>query len=273
MSNHISASEHLDQVQNSFDDTANLRLVEIMRAAVKHLHAFASEVGLSHDEWFAGINFLTDTGKKCDEFRQEFILLSDILGVSMLLEMINYSASEDATEPTVFGPFHVEGSPRRQDGDSIVEQPLANDEDLMFKGTVRDTRGRPIAGALLDVWQVQSNGLYDVQESPAVRNLRGIFTTNSDGSFTVRTVRPIDYTIPDDGPVGKMLHATGRGTWRPAHIHMVVSAGGYVPVTTHLFDKESRYLQCDAVFGVRDSLIVDMSGGTCTYDFVLDLVK
>lgn len=273
MSNHISAIEHLDQVQKAFDETANPRLVEIMRAAVKHLHAFTTEVGLTHDEWLAGINFLTDTGKNCDELRQEFILLSDTLGVSMLLEMINYSASEDATEPTVLGPFHVEGSPHRQDGDSIVEQPIDSDEYLKFTGTVRDTKGRPIAGASLDVWQVQSNGLYDVQESSAVRNLRGIFTTNTDGSFTIRTVRPIDYTIPDDGPVGKMLRATGRHPWRPAHIHMVVSADGYVPVTTHLFDKESSYLRSDAVFGVRDSLLVDMFGGTCSYNFVLDSAK
>lgn len=270
MSSHISVADHLDQVQKSFDPTTNPRLVEILRAAVKHLHTFAAEVGLTHEEWFAGIDFLTETGKKCDEVRQEYILLSDTLGVSMLLEMINYRASDDATEPTVFGPFHLDGSAHRQDGDSIVEYPKAGDEILTFGGTVRNTRGNPIYGAELDVWQVQSNGLYDVQEGPTVRNLRGKFTTNIDGSFSIRTIRPVDYTIPDDGPVGKMLRATGRHPWRPAHIHMVVSADGYVPVTTHLFDSKSQHLHSDAVFGVRDSLIVDMSGGTCSYDFVLD---
>lgn len=269
MSSHISAAEHLDQVQNAFDATTNPRLVEILRAAVKHLHAFTAEVGLTHEEWFAGIDFLTETGLMCDEVRQEFILLSDTLGVSMLLEMINYRASDDATEPTVFGPFHLDGSIHRLDGDSIVDLPQVGDENLMFSGTVRDTSGRPVAGASLDVWQVQSNGLYDVQEGSNLRNLRGIFTTNFDGSFSMRTVRPVDYTIPDDGPVGKMLRATGRHPWRPAHIHLVVSAEGFVPLTTHLFDSESKYLHSDAVFGVRESLIVDMSGGTCSFDFVL----
>lgn len=273
MSKHISPAEHLEQVQKAFDATANPRLVEILRAAVKHLHAFTAEVRLTHEEWFAGIEFLTQTGKKCDEVRQEFILLSDTLGVSMLLEMINYAASDAATEPTVFGPFHVDGSVRRADGDSIIDHPLASDEPMVFTGTVKDSSGKPIAGATLDVWQVQSNGLYDVQQGPAERNLRGIFTTNANGSFTVRTVRPVDYAIPDDGPVGKMIRATGRHPWRPAHVHMVVAAAGYIPVTTHLFDKASKYLQSDAVFGVRESLIVDMSGGKCTYDFVLDRAK
>lgn len=270
MSSRITPAEHLEEVQKSFDDSINPRLVEVMRVAVKHLHAFTAEVGLTHKEWFAGIDFLTQTGKMCDEVRQEFILLSDTLGVSMLLEMINYSASEGATEPTVFGPFHVDGSPHRKNGDSIVDQILPTDSPLVFSGTVRDLKGNPIAGASLDVWQVQSNGLYDVQQGASQRNLRGIFKTNADGAFTINTVRPIDYTIPDDGPVGEMLRASGRHQWRPAHIHMVVAADGFIPVTTHLFDRASKYLNSDAVFGVRDSLIVDMSNKHCKYDFVLD---
>ena len=270
MSSRITPAEHLGDVQNSFDDSMNLRLVEVLRAAVKHLHAFTAEVGLTHKEWFAGIDFLTQTGKMCDEVRQEFILLSDTLGVSMLLEMINYAASEGATEPTVFGPFHVDGAPNRKDGESIIDDKFPTDSPLVFTGTVNDLSGKPIAGASLDVWQVQSNGLYDVQQGASQRNLRGVFKTNADGTFTINTVRPIDYTIPDDGPVGKMLRASGRHQWRPAHIHMVVSAVGFIPVITHLFDQASKYLDSDAVFGVRDSLIVDMSNGDCNYKFVLD---
>lgn len=273
MPGRISHKDHLDQVLASFDANKNPRLVEVLRSAVKHLHAFTSEVGLTHHEWYSGIEFLTQTGKMCDEVRQEFILLSDTLGVSMLLEMINYSASVGATEPTVFGPFHVDGSPHRKNGESIVDQPLPSDSQLTLSGTVRDLGGNPISGATLDVWQVQSNGLYDVQQGAHVRNLRGVFTTDVDGRFEIRTVRPIDYTIPDDGPVGKMLNASGRHQWRPAHIHFVVSAIGFIPVTTHLFDSESKYLASDAVFGVRSSLIVDMSKGLCEHIFVLDSAK
>ena len=270
MSSRITPAEHLKEVQKSFDDSTNPRLVEVMRAAVKHLHAFTAEVGLTHKEWFAGIDFLTQTGKMCDEVRQEFILLSDTLGVSMLLEMINYAASEKATEPTVFGPFHIDGSPHRKNGESIVDHLNDTDEPMVLNGVVKDTNGKPIAGAELDVWQVQSNAMYDVQEGSDWRNMRGIFTTDAQGKFEIRTVRPVDYTVPDDGPVGKMLRAAGRDKWRPAHVHTVVSAKGYIPVITHLFDSESPYLKNDVVFGVRESLIADMKNGKCHYDFVLD---
>ena len=270
MSSRITPAEHLEEVQKSFDDSINPRLVEVMRAAVKHLHAFTAEVGLTHKEWFAGIDFLTQTGKMCDEVRQEFILLSDTLGVSMLLEMINYAASEKATEPTVFGPFHIDGSPHRKNGESIVDHLNDTDEPMVLNGVVKDTNGKPIAGAELDVWQVQSNAMYDVQEGSDWRNMRGIFTTDAQGKFEIRTVRPVDYTVPDDGPVGKMLRAAGRDKWRPAHVHTVVSAKGYIPVITHLFDSESPYLKNDVVFGVRESLIADMKNGKCHYDFVLD---
>lgn len=266
----MSPDQHLEQVLASFDESANPRLVEILRTAVKHLHAFTSEVKLTHKEWFAGIEFLTATGHKCDEVRQEFILLSDTLGVSMLLEMINYAASDQATEPTVFGPFHINGSPHRKNGDSIVDHVNDTDEKMVLTGTVKDTKGNPIVGAELDVWQVQSNAMYDVQEGSDWRNMRGIFTTDTHGKFEITTVRPVDYTIPDDGPVGQMLRAAGRDKWRPAHVHTVVSADGFVAVTTHLFDSASPYLNNDVVFGVRDSLITDMQNGSSKYDFVLD---
>lgn len=270
MTKSISPVEHLTQVLAAFDGSTNPRLGEILKSAVKHLHEFTREVNLTHKEWFAGIDFLTATGQKCDEVRQEFILLSDTLGVSMLLEMINYAASANATEPTVFGPFHVDGSPHRKNGESIIDHGYDTDEHLTLSGTVKDTKGNPIGGAELDVWQVQSNGFYDVQQGANWRNLRGIYTTDERGTFEIKTVRPVDYTIPDDGPVGQMLHAAGRDKWRPAHIHTVVSAMGFIPVVTHLFDSASPYLKNDVVFGVRDSLVVDMHDGKCHYDFVLD---
>jgi len=269
VSENISPSEHLAQVQATFDGTADPRTVEIARAAVKHLHAFIEEVGLTRDEWFAGIQFLTSVGQKCDDVRQEFILLSDTLGASMLVEMINHAAADGTTEPTVFGPFHVDGSPVKEFGESII---VDDDGDVMvLKGTVTNLEGEPIAGATLDVWEVGSNGLYDVQDDGQEgMDLRGLFTTDEQGRYQLTTVRPVDYTIPDDGPVGKMLRATGRHPWRPAHVHLVASAPGYKSVTTHAFDAASKYLDSDAVFGVRRSLVVDMDGGEATFDIVLD---
>jgi hydroxyquinol 1,2-dioxygenase len=264
-------AEHLAQVQASFDDAADPRLAEILRAAVAHLHAFVAEVGLTRDEWFAGIDFLTRVGQMCDGQRQETILLSDTLGVSMLVEMLNHAAAPGTTEPTVFGPFHVDGAPERPQGGSIVDGDAVDGEPLTVQGQVRDQHGRPVGGARLDVWQTAPNGLYDVQDpAQPEMNLRGVFTTRADGGYSFRTVRPVAYPIPEDGPVGEMLRATGRHNWRPAHIHFLVSAPGHKPVITHVFDRESRYLDADAVFGVRPSLVLDMGGGTATFDPVLE---
>ena len=266
MSENITPAEHLAEVQATF--SGDPRTVEIMRAAVKHLHAFVEEVGLTRDEWFAGIRFLTEVGHKCDDVRQEFILLSDTLGVSMLVEMVNQEATDGTTEPTVFGPFHVDGSPPKEFGESII---IDDDGDpLVLRGTVTNLDGEPIAGATLDVWEVGSNGLYDVQNEGHGMDLRGIFTTDDQGRYEVRTVRPVDYTIPEDGPVGRMLRTTGRHAWRPAHVHLVAAAPGYKTVTTHAFDAGSKWLESDAVFGVRKSLIVDMEDGEATFDVVLD---
>ncbi len=266
MSENITPDAHLAEVQATF--SGDPRTVEIMRAAVKHLHAFVEEVGLTRDEWFKGIQFLTEVGHKCDDVRQEFILLSDTLGVSMLVEMVNQEASDGTTEPTVFGPFHVDGAPPKDFGESII---IDDDgEPLVLRGTVTNLEGEPIAGATLDVWEVGSNGLYDVQNEGHGMDLRGIFTTDEQGRYEVGTVRPVDYTIPEDGPVGRMLRTTGRHAWRPAHIHVVAAAPGYKTVTTHAFDAGSKYLDSDAVFGVRKSLIVDMDGNEATFDVVLD---
>jgi hydroxyquinol 1,2-dioxygenase len=266
----ITPEEHLRNVLSSYDGSTNARLHEITTSLIKHLHEFVAEVGLTREEWFAGIEGLTRTGEMCVGERQEFILLSDTIGVSMLVEMINHQAEAGSTEPTVFGPFHVANAPRKEMGDTIVIDPSDLDERVVYHGTVRDLDGNPIEGAELDVWCTASNGFYDVQDpSQTPLNMRGIFTTGADGSYEIVAVRPVAYTIPGDGPAGELLFANGRHNWRPAHMHFVVSAEGQKTVITHLFDSESDYLDSDAVFGVRDSLIADMTGGSCEYDFVL----
>jgi hydroxyquinol 1,2-dioxygenase len=267
----ITPAEHLADVLSRYDDSPDDRLAEITRAAIRHLHAFVTEVGLTREEWFAGIEALTRTGQMCDGERQEFILLSDTLGVSMLVEMINHAAAEGSTEPTVFGPFHVDGAPRREMGDSMVVDHDDEAEPLVVRGVVRGLDGDPIDGARLNVWQTAANGFYDVQDpGQSPMNLRGVYTTGDDGAYELRTVRPVAYSIPGDGPAGDLLFANGRHNWRPAHIHFVVSAPGHKTVITHLFDAGSDYLDSDAVFGVRESLVVDMAGGLCVYDFVLE---
>ncbi|MFT7475408.1 MAG: protocatechuate 3,4-dioxygenase beta subunit [Verrucomicrobiales bacterium] len=266
----ITPEEHLRNVLSSYDDSTNARLHEITTSLIKHLHEFVAEVGLTREEWFAGMQGLTRTGEMCTAERQEFILLSDTIGVSMLIEMINHQAEAGSTEPTVFGPFHVDNAPRKEMGGSIVIDPSDLDEPVVYHGTVRDLDGNPIEGAEPDVWCTASNGFYDVQDpSQTPLNMRGIFTTGADGSYEIMAVRPVAYTIPGDGPAGELLFENGRHSWRPAHMHFVVSAEGQKTVITHLFDSESDYLDSDAVFGVRDSLIADMTGRRCEYDFVL----
>lgn len=231
------------------------RLSEIARAAVAHLHAFVKDVGLSQSEWMAGIRFLTAVGLACTDTRQEFILLSDTMGVSSLVEMMSFDADPGATENTVLGPFYVEGSPQLANGDSIVRGEVGG-TPLHVSGKVTDTSGVAIPGALVDVWQTAPNQLYAVQDpSQDPFNLRGKFFTEPDGSFAFETVRPVPYSVPDDGPVGRLLRQLGRHPMRPAHVHFMVSAPGYLSVTTHVFDAESPYLDSDTVFGVRESLV------------------
>ncbi|MCY4518598.1 MAG: hypothetical protein OXB99_15325 [Acidimicrobiaceae bacterium] len=262
---------HLADVLAAYDNSPNPRLAEITTSLIRHLHEFVVEVGLTREEWFAGIEALTRTGQMCDEERQEFILLSDTIGVSMLVEMINHVAAEGSTEPTVFGPFHVEGAPHREMSDSIITDPMDGDHEVAYIGRVLGLDGRPIEGATLDVWETASNGYYDVQDSGQTpMNMRGIFTTGSDGRYEIRGIRPVPYQIPGDGPAGDLLFENGRHNWRPGHMHFVVAAPDHKTVITHLFDAASDYLASDAVFGVRDSLIVDMSGDCCEYDFVLE---
>jgi hydroxyquinol 1,2-dioxygenase len=238
----------------SFDRCESERLRRVMQSLVSHLHAFATEVELTQDEWEAGIRILTETGHITDDRRQEFILWSDALGLSMLVDALENAGSQGATESTVLGPFYVPGADVREVGASIAEEPAG--EPAWVHGYVCDVSGRPIAGAELDVWQNGDDRLYAVQNPDAPEHhLRGRFRTRDDGSYAFLAVRPVPYTIPDDGPVGRMLAATGRHPWRPAHIHMIVRAPGYRTVATHIFDAESQYLDSDAVFAVKPSLL------------------
>jgi hydroxyquinol 1,2-dioxygenase len=245
-----------DAVLDQMSATPDPRLKEIMAAAVRHLHAFAREVNLTPAEWIKGIEFMTAVGKTCTPERQEFILLSDTLGVSMVVDLITHRRRDGATESTVFGPFHRDGAPELPLGGNIA--PRDAGMPTFVDGWVRDGGGHPIEGALLDVWQTDSAGLYDSQTTtPADLHMRGIFRTNEDGRYLIRTVRPVHYQIPSDGPVGRLLRATGRHPWRPAHIHFVVSADGYEPLTTHIFDAIDPYLKSDAVFAVKESLMCE----------------
>jgi catechol 1,2-dioxygenase len=230
------------------------RLREVLLSLVRHLHAFALEVRLTQEEWEAGIRFLTEAGHVTDERRQEFILLSDTLGLSMLVDAIAEARPAGATESTVLGPFWAPGSPLREYGESIAEE--TGGTPAWVHGQVKSVEGEPVAGAEIDVWQNAENSLYAVQDPGAPEfHLRGRFRSREDGSYAFLAVRPTDYTIPDDGPVGKMLATTGRHPWRPAHIHLIASAPGYRRLTTHVFDSESPYLESDAVFAVKPSLV------------------
>jgi hydroxyquinol 1,2-dioxygenase len=241
----------------SIADTPDPRLREILQALIRHLHGFATEVNLTPAEWTAAIDILTQTGDITDEHRQEFILWSDTLGVSMLVDALDNPLPAGATESTVLGPFYVPGAPLREYGANLAAEDEAGTPALVH-GYVRDTAGRPIAGAELDIWQNGADELYTVQRPEAPEeHLRGRVRTRDDGSYAFVGVRPTPYSIPHDGPVGRMLDHTGRHPWRPAHIHMIIRADGYRTLTTHIFDRASEYLDSDAVFAVKPSLVRD----------------
>jgi hydroxyquinol 1,2-dioxygenase len=242
------------EVAAAFAKTKDARLRQVMQSLVRHLHQFVREVELTEAEWMAGIQFLTAVGKRCDDVRQEFILLSDTLGVSMQVDAINHGKPKGATESSVLGPFYREGAPEIAFGGSIVKAPSG--EACAVRGRVTGAGGKPIAGAVLDVWQTSASQMYEGQDpdQPAF-NLRGRVRTDADGRYAFETVLPVSYPIPHDGPVGKMLKATGRHPFRPAHLHFIVSAPGHEPVTTMVFVKGDKYLRSDAVFGVKDSLV------------------
>lgn len=255
----FSEERSAEVVNASFAGARDPRLREVLRSLVRHLHDFVKDVEPTEDEWNAAIAYLTATGHKCDDRRQEFVLLSDVLGVSMLVETVNHRARGVATESTVLGPFHVVESPPRPLGANIAL--TGEGEACLVTGRVTGPDGEPVGGATVDVWQADAEGFYDVQRPGTVplTNLRGLFTTEPDGTFWFRTIMPRYYPIPDDGPVGALLAATGRHPYRPAHIHFLVQADGYAPVTTHVFAADSPYLDSDAVFGVKPSLVRDFA--------------
>ena len=233
----------------------NPRLQQVMAVIITKLHEAVKEIEPTQDEWMQAIQFLTETGHMCSDWRQEFILLSDILGVSMLVDAINNRKPSGASESTVLGPFHVEDAP---------ELPMGADICLDQKGTpmrvhgrIVDTEGNPVAGAKIDVWQANDEGFYDVQQKGIQPdfNLRGVFRTGADGRYHFRGVKPKFYPIPDDGPVGRLLRALGRHPYRPAHLHYIITAPGFAPLITHIFDPDDPYIASDAVFGVKESLL------------------
>jgi hydroxyquinol 1,2-dioxygenase len=262
MSTRNLTDEELTQaVLASFGNCSSDRFHELISKLVLHLHAFASEVELTEEEWFSGIQFLTRTGHITDDKRQEFILLSDVLGLSMLVVGLNHRKPATATPSTVFGPFFVDGSPHVENGEDIANG--APGEPCLVNGRVVSITGEPIAGAHLEVWQADDDGFYDVQHRELEESRgRGNLTSADDGRFWFWSVKPVGYPIPGDGPVGDLLRASNRSPMRPAHIHFMVSAPGYKTVTTHVFADGDPDLDSDAVFGVKSELIAPVVAHT-----------
>jgi catechol 1,2-dioxygenase len=233
------------------------RLKQVMAVITRKLHEAVKEIEPTQDEWMKAILFLTQTGQMSNEWRQEFILLSDVTGVSMLVDAINNRKPSGASESTVLGPFHVAGAPELPMGANICLDHKG--EDMLIHGRVLDTEGEPVAGATLDVWQANDEGFYDVQQKGIQPdfNLRGRFRTGADGRYWFSAVKPRFYPIPDDGPVGKLLRTLGRHPYRPAHLHFILSADGFETLTTHIFDPDDPYIDSDAVFGVKESLLAE----------------
>lgn len=251
-----------NEVLRRFDDTQDPRLRQIMQSLVKHLHAFVRDVELTEAEWMTGIQFLTDVGHTCAGNRQEFILLSDTLGISILVDLLSHRKPAGATETTVIGPFFRDGAPELPAGANMAASDPTG-QPTLIAGRVTDMEGKPIANALLDVWQSSSEGLYDSQMGDGEElHMRAKYRTDGDGRYLVRTTRPKHYPVPTDGPVGRMLDATNRHPWRPPHVHFVISAPGYETLVTHIFDKTGKYLDSDTVFAVKDSLITEFAERT-----------
>jgi hydroxyquinol 1,2-dioxygenase len=231
------------------------RLRQVMTSLVKHLHGWIRDIEPTEAEWVAGIQFLTETGKLCDEKRQEFILLSDTLGVSMLVDAINHRLSSKATPTTVTGPFHIHDSPEVANGESMSGE--APGIPCFVEGKVTDFEGKPVANAVLDIWQTDGEGMYEAQVEASSAYMRGIYHSKTDGTYLVRTVAPIAYTIPMDGTVGSLFKKTDISPYRPAHIHFLLDAPGYHRIITHLFEKGDKYIETDVVYGVKEPLIVE----------------
>ena len=254
------------------DHAQSARLRDIMEIVVRHLHAIVREAKITQDEWAQAIDFLTRAGQMCSESRQELILLSDILGVSMLVDAVDNVAGYGITDSTVLGPFYAGHQRELAQGDSILLREEEG-EPLVMSGRVSGPEGQPVAHALIEVWQTAPNQLYDVQDKDQPEgHLRASFRSDAAGRYRFQTIQPVSYPIPDDGPAGQLLAAMGRHPFRPAHVHFMISALGYRTLVTHLFFEGDQYLESDAVFGVKHSLIVrpEMNDGTSSvvYDFV-----
>lgn len=270
-------------VLTSFGNSSSERLQQIMQSLVKHLHAFVNDVKLTEEEWFQGIDFLTRAGDITDDKRQEFILLSDVLGISMQVIGLNNKKPAEATASTVFGPFFVEASPQFANGDDIANG--APGEPCFMQGRVLSVTGEPLPNAHIEVWQADEKGFYDVQYKESSPRGRGHLYSDNEGRYYFWSVRPEAYPIPDDGPVGELMHAANRSLMRPAHVHFMIKMPGYKTLITHVFKNDDPYLDSDAVFGVKSSLITsferhepgiapdgqhrDVPFYTMNYDFIL----
>jgi protocatechuate 3,4-dioxygenase beta subunit len=231
------------------------RLKQVMAVLTRHIHAAVKEIEPTTEEWMTALQFLTATGQMCSDWRQEYILFSDIMGVSMLVDAINNRKPSGASESTVLGPFHLADAPELPMGANICLD--AKGEPMLVRGRILDTSGNPISQAKIDVWQANDEGFYDVQQKGIQPdfNLRGVFRTGADGRYWFKGVKPKFYPIPDDGPVGKLLGALGRHPFRPAHLHYILEAQGFDTLVTHIFDPDDPYIHSDAVFGVKQSLL------------------
>jgi hydroxyquinol 1,2-dioxygenase len=252
---YVTESNITDVVLDRWKAVPDPRLLQIMQSMIKHLHAFIRDIEPTEQEWMSAVEWLTRTGKLSTEKRQEFILASDVVGVSMLVDCINHRLADEATPSTVTGPFHVHGSPQFADGADIATG--APGELCYIAGSVCSLDGRPIAGASFDIWQADGEGFYDAQRGSDEPWMRGIFTSGADGSFVVQTVLPVPYSIPMDGSVGDLMARTDISPMRPSHIHFLIDAPGHHRVITHLFKKSCPYIETDVVYGVKAPLIAE----------------
>lgn len=242
-----------DVFASYFGEDTDPRVKEVLSALARHMHDFAREVNLTHEEWQVGIEFLTRAGEITTPERQEFVLLSDVMGLSSLVDMLH--STPEATSSSVLGPFHVSNPPPLAIGGDMKRD--FEGEVVLVEGTVRDTEGNPIAGATIDIWQTAPNGLYSSQdEDQDIHSFHGLMTADENGRYAFTTVRPVEYTVPSDGPVGDILNAAGRHPWRPSHLHYIVSADGFRSLVTEVFPDDDPYLDHDTVFGVRDDLVM-----------------